>query len=309
MTLHTYNPQLKSLLSINFLHLTVSKIWSGQTYKLKVTMARSKVKSRSHDDAAHLHPINIVPTPSINFLNLTVSEIQPGHFPIGKNSTPTAFVGCWVKTCKKINLRLPWDNNYPKCEVPYVFYECIPCVLFYTDSVLFVLLWMLKNMFSNAEITVTECVCQYKNTPEHSLLLPKTKVKHEYIRSTKPYRRLPSLCFPTEFIIIDDKSIWDDFNPFFLSHCWTKTTPTNKVRKLGVIFSKDNSFSCHITSVGKSWFYHIQGLATSLKGSGFHHCSQSIKCTSQMQTKSLQLSLYHGVGQSKITDSSKSHYF
>ena len=97
--------------NINFLHLTVSKIWPGQDcigqgyyskvkdqikvtpcrctpttpnqcpyqvstsytlkflryspdeiLKVKVTIARSKVKSRSHHDVAHLHPLTNVPT-------------------------------------------------------------------------------------------------------------------------------------------------------------------------------------------------------------------------------------------------------
>ena len=39
-------------------------------------MARSKVKSRSHHDVAHLHPLTNVPT-KINFLHLTVAEIEP----------------------------------------------------------------------------------------------------------------------------------------------------------------------------------------------------------------------------------------
>ena len=42
--------------------------------QVKVTTARSKVKSRSHHDIAHLHPQPISP-PNINFLHLTVSEI------------------------------------------------------------------------------------------------------------------------------------------------------------------------------------------------------------------------------------------
>ena len=47
--LQIYNPKLISLQRIIFLLLTVSKI-----LKVKVTMARSKVKSWSHHDGAHL---------------------------------------------------------------------------------------------------------------------------------------------------------------------------------------------------------------------------------------------------------------
>ena len=60
MAWHPSNPQPVSLPSINFLHLTVSKILPGQNYKGQGT-ARSKVKSRSHHDVAHLHPLTSVP--------------------------------------------------------------------------------------------------------------------------------------------------------------------------------------------------------------------------------------------------------
>ena len=45
---------------------------------VKVTTARSKVKSMSHHDAAHLQPPPMS-LPGINFLHLTVSEIWPGQ--------------------------------------------------------------------------------------------------------------------------------------------------------------------------------------------------------------------------------------
>ena len=48
--------------TINFLHFTVSEILSGQILKVKVTMASSKVKSRSHHDVAHLQAPTNVPT-------------------------------------------------------------------------------------------------------------------------------------------------------------------------------------------------------------------------------------------------------
>ena len=60
--------------SINFLHHTVSEIWPRQD--LKSQDHYSKVKLRSHNDVAHLHP-QPMSLPSINFLHLTVSEIQP----------------------------------------------------------------------------------------------------------------------------------------------------------------------------------------------------------------------------------------
>ena len=43
---------------------------------LKVTMARSKVKSGSHHDVAKIHPL-AMSLPSINLLKITVSQIYP----------------------------------------------------------------------------------------------------------------------------------------------------------------------------------------------------------------------------------------
>ena len=74
MTLHI-QPQPVSLPNINFLHLTVSEILLGKVFKMKVTMARPKVKSRSHHEVADLQPPISLPT--INFLHLMVSKIQP----------------------------------------------------------------------------------------------------------------------------------------------------------------------------------------------------------------------------------------
>ena len=52
-----------SLPNMNFLPLTVSEIWPGQDFfKVKVITARSKVKSRSDNDEAQLHPLTNVPT-------------------------------------------------------------------------------------------------------------------------------------------------------------------------------------------------------------------------------------------------------
>ena len=145
-----------SLPSINFLHLTVSKIYPGQyfigqghyskvkgqikvrpwccthtppdqcpypvstsytlrfpryspkkIFKLKVTTARSKVKSRSHHDVAHLHNLTNVPTkyqlPTAYSFRDTgrtnfFSSRPPTHpDTMGENNTPTALKGCGVK--------------------------------------------------------------------------------------------------------------------------------------------------------------------------------------------------------------------
>ena len=60
--MHTYNPYAMSLPTINFLRFTVSEILPGQNLKVKVSTARSNVKSRSNHDIAHLQPPTIVPT-------------------------------------------------------------------------------------------------------------------------------------------------------------------------------------------------------------------------------------------------------
>ena len=73
-------------------------------------MVRSKVKSRSHHDVAHLHPLTNVPT-NYQLPTLMISKIQPGQIfssrptvsppthldTMGENNTPTALKGCGVK--------------------------------------------------------------------------------------------------------------------------------------------------------------------------------------------------------------------
>ena len=65
-----------SLLSVNLLHLTESKNSPDTILKLMVTTRRSKIKSRSHHNVAHLQP-KAMSRASISFLHITVSEIQP----------------------------------------------------------------------------------------------------------------------------------------------------------------------------------------------------------------------------------------
>ena len=108
MTHHTYTTnqypyQVSTTYTLQFLRYSPDKI-----FKLKVTTARSSVKSRSHYDVAHLHP-QPMPLPSIFFLHLTVSEIQsgqtfcrrtPAHLDtMGENNTPRALKGqCDITT-------------------------------------------------------------------------------------------------------------------------------------------------------------------------------------------------------------------
>ena len=61
MTLHTYTPnqcpyQVSTSYTLQFPRYSPDKI-----FKLKVTTARTKVKSRSDHDVAHLHPLTNVP--------------------------------------------------------------------------------------------------------------------------------------------------------------------------------------------------------------------------------------------------------
>ena len=51
-----------SLPSIIFLHLTVSEKYAGQDFIDQGHYGNVKVKSRSHHDMAHPHPLNNVPT-------------------------------------------------------------------------------------------------------------------------------------------------------------------------------------------------------------------------------------------------------
>ena len=72
--MHTYNPQgCPYQLSISY-NLWFQRYCPDKILKVKVTMATSKVKLRSHHDVTHLHPLTNA-LPSINFLHLTVSEI------------------------------------------------------------------------------------------------------------------------------------------------------------------------------------------------------------------------------------------
>ena len=74
MTLHTYNPELMSLPSINILHLTVSEIQPGQAF--------SSLRPR-----------------------------RPSRHAMGENNTRTALKGCGVKTSTKPKLCKEYLSN------------------------------------------------------------------------------------------------------------------------------------------------------------------------------------------------------
>ena len=83
MTLHTYTPEPMSLPSMNFLHLTVSEIQSGQDFIGQGHY--SKVKLRSHHGVAHLHPLTNVPTKYQLATPYAFQDIAQTRFP---NSRP-----------------------------------------------------------------------------------------------------------------------------------------------------------------------------------------------------------------------------
>ena len=61
-TLHPNTPQPMSLPCINFLqHIQFPRFSPDKTLKVMVATARSRVKSRSKHDTAHLHPPSNVP--------------------------------------------------------------------------------------------------------------------------------------------------------------------------------------------------------------------------------------------------------
>ena len=68
--------------------------------KVKVTIVRSKVKSRSHHVIAHLYP-KPMSLPSINILHLRVSEIQPGQPFSRVPPTCPPIRASWAKTISK----------------------------------------------------------------------------------------------------------------------------------------------------------------------------------------------------------------
>ena len=81
MMLHSYtqNQYPYQLLSINFLHLTLSEIQPRQDFKTQDHNCKVKVKSRSHRDI-HTYIPHSMSLPSVNFLHLAVSELARTRF-------------------------------------------------------------------------------------------------------------------------------------------------------------------------------------------------------------------------------------
>ena len=111
MTLHTYTTnqcpyQVSTSYTLQFPRYSPDKI-----FKLKVTTARSKVKSRSHHDVAHLHPqpmsYQISTSYTLRFPrhrpDKPLPDVRPPTHPdtMGENNTPKALKGCGVKKLLK----------------------------------------------------------------------------------------------------------------------------------------------------------------------------------------------------------------
>ena len=69
MTMYTYTHQLMSPLSMNFLMPYSVRYSSAKILKVKVNMARSKVKFMSHHAIAHIYILQQITLPIINFLS------------------------------------------------------------------------------------------------------------------------------------------------------------------------------------------------------------------------------------------------
>ena len=141
MTLHNYTPnqrpyQVPTSYTLRFLRYSPDKI-----FKL-VTTARSKVKSRSDHDVAHLHPLTNVPS-KYQLPTPTVSEIQPGQTfsrrpprrppahpdTMGENNTPTALKGCGVIKTAKVSCILHYKCLFiPKFNALSTFFPDV-CIL------------------------------------------------------------------------------------------------------------------------------------------------------------------------------------
>ena len=108
-----------SLPCVNLLHLTEFKS-PEKILKLMINTTRSKVKSRSHHDVAHLQPQSMS-LPRIYLLHFTVSEKKPGQDFIGQGHygrvksqikvtlqccTPTPLNKCPYKDTTSYTLRL-----------------------------------------------------------------------------------------------------------------------------------------------------------------------------------------------------------
>ena len=104
--------QVSTSYTLQFPRYSLDKI-----FKLKVTTARSKAKSRSHHDVAHLHFLTNVPTKyqlptPCGFRD---TELFPPAHPdtMGENNTPIVLKGCGVKITS-LYLHITIISNFKK---------------------------------------------------------------------------------------------------------------------------------------------------------------------------------------------------
>ena len=101
--LHTYTPNQCSCQVLTSYTLQFLRYSPDNIFTLKITTAKSKVKSRSHNDTAYLNP-RPMSLSNFNYIHLMVSEKQPRQtFPptcppthpdaMGENNTHTAVIG------------------------------------------------------------------------------------------------------------------------------------------------------------------------------------------------------------------------
>ena len=97
MMLHTYTINQCPYQVLTFYALWITRNSPDKMFKVKVTTAGSKVRSRLHHDVCTPTPPQSMSLPIINFLHLIFSEIQPRQtFPTFPARLPIWTP--WVKT-------------------------------------------------------------------------------------------------------------------------------------------------------------------------------------------------------------------
>ena len=91
---------------MNILHLTVSEIGLDKIFKVKVTIARSMVKSRSHYDVAHLQLLT----------NAHTKYEHPTPYGLRDMDRPPSRTP-WLKTIPKSLLRMWGNKNGPNVTI------------------------------------------------------------------------------------------------------------------------------------------------------------------------------------------------
>ena len=120
MTLHTYNPH-QCPYQVSTSHtLQFPRYGPDNILWVKVTMAGSKVKSRSHHDDVHLQPVTMS-LPSINFLHLPTevisrslhddAHLQPVTNVLTKYELPTPYSFRYIAQTRFYSSRSLWEGQ------------------------------------------------------------------------------------------------------------------------------------------------------------------------------------------------------